>query len=148
MIRVYLDTCCLNRPLDDQTQQRVKLESEAIFVILRQVAHGQWTMIGSGALDDEVARIANPDRREQVQEFARAATAHVLVDEDCRRRGRELEGMGFGAYDALHLACAEAVVADVLLTTDDALVRRARRLQQMLSVRVANPRTWLQEIRE
>ena len=26
---VYLDNCCYNRPFDDQTQERVHLESEA-----------------------------------------------------------------------------------------------------------------------
>jgi hypothetical protein len=28
-VLIYLDVCCLNRPLDDQTQERVRLESEA-----------------------------------------------------------------------------------------------------------------------
>jgi predicted nucleic acid-binding protein len=148
MVRVYLDTCCLNRPLDDQTQHRVRLESDAIIVILRQIARGQWTLIGSGAVDDEVAAIPDPDRREKVQEFAHTAAEHIHVDADRRHRGLQLEGLGFQAYDALHLACAEAAMADVLLTTDDAFVRRARRLRQELRVRVANPLTWLQEIRE
>jgi len=29
MERVYLDLCCLNRPFDDQTQERIRLETEA-----------------------------------------------------------------------------------------------------------------------
>lgn len=32
---VYLDNCCYNRPFDDQTQERVHLESEAILTILK-----------------------------------------------------------------------------------------------------------------
>ncbi|MGQ0592841.1 MAG: PIN domain-containing protein, partial [Gammaproteobacteria bacterium] len=28
MRRIYLDACCLNRPFDDQQQDRVRLEAE------------------------------------------------------------------------------------------------------------------------
>ncbi|MBE2197400.1 MAG: hypothetical protein IAE79_02240 [Anaerolinea sp.] len=27
-MRVYLDVCCLNRPFDDQSQERIQLEAE------------------------------------------------------------------------------------------------------------------------
>lgn len=148
MTRVYLDTCCLNRPMDDQTQERVRLESEAIIVILERVARGEWTMIGSGVLDDEIAAIPDPELRRRVQKSARAATEYVPYGVAVRRRGRELQAAGVPGYDSLHLACAEAAGADVLLTTDDAFVRRARRLLQDLQVRVTNPLTWLREIAE
>ena len=29
-MKIYLDVCCLNRPFDDQTQDRIHLESEAV----------------------------------------------------------------------------------------------------------------------
>jgi predicted nucleic acid-binding protein len=148
MIRIYLDTCCFNRPLDNQEQERVRLESEAIIVILQQVARGEWALIGSGALDDEIAAIPDPELRIRVQEVALTATEYVPLDTPSRHRGLELQAMGVPGYDSLHLACAEAAGADVLLTTDDAFVRRARRLREKLRVRVANPLTWLQEIRE
>lgn len=32
---VYADVCCLNRPLDDLQQSRVKLEAEAMLSILQ-----------------------------------------------------------------------------------------------------------------
>jgi len=56
-----------------------------------------------------------------------------------------LEDRGFGAVDALHLACAEKAKADVLLTTDDLLLRKSGKYSAMLTVRVANPLTWLEE---
>jgi len=33
---VYLDVCCLNRPFDDQSQDRIHLESEAVLLILER----------------------------------------------------------------------------------------------------------------
>ena len=37
MVRIYIDTCCLNRPFDDQTQDRIHLETEAILIILKHM---------------------------------------------------------------------------------------------------------------
>jgi predicted nucleic acid-binding protein len=61
------------------------------------------------------------------------------------RRGEELEKLAFQTYDALHLACAESGRADVFLTTDDRLLRVAKRVAASLKVRVANPLDWLRE---
>ena len=33
-MNVYLDTCSLQRPLDDQTQIRIRLEAEAVLAII------------------------------------------------------------------------------------------------------------------
>ncbi|WP_420127363.1 PIN domain-containing protein [Longimicrobium sp.] len=146
MIRVYLDTCCYSRPSDDQTQLRVRLESEAILDILERAARGEWTIIGSGAVQKELAAIRDPDRQVGAKGLAGYSAEHVYLDEAQHRRGEALERMGLRGYDSVHVACAEAGGADVLLTTDDALIRRARRLRQQLAVRVANPVSWLEEI--
>jgi hypothetical protein len=146
MIRVYLDTCCYSRPSDDQTQLRVRLESEAILDILERAIRGEWTIIGSGAVQAELAVIRDPDRQLAAKELAGYSAEHVYLDEDRHERGKALERMGLRGYDSVHVACAEAAGADVLLTTDDALIRRARRLQHQLAVRVANPVSWLEEI--
>ena len=145
MIRVYLDTCCFSRPLDDQEQLRVKLETDAVLDILEHCARGEWTLIGSAAVKTELAAIGNYARRLGAEELAAFAMEHVTMDAEFLRRGEILERMGFGVYDSLHVACAEAATADVLLTTDDGLVRRARRMQHEVGIRVANPLTWLKE---
>lgn len=46
---VYLDVCCFNRPYDDQTQDRVRLEAEAVLLILRRIEAGEWRLSVSGA---------------------------------------------------------------------------------------------------
>lgn len=32
-MRIYLDNCCFNRPFDDQSQLRIRLETEAKLVV-------------------------------------------------------------------------------------------------------------------
>lgn len=61
-------------------------------------------------------------------------------------RGTHLESLGFKWLDALHIACAESGQADILLTTDDRMLRRAKRFHLQLRVRVENPYTWLEEM--
>ena len=31
---IYLDMCCLKRPFDDQSKSRIRLEAEAVLVVL------------------------------------------------------------------------------------------------------------------
>lgn len=70
----------------------------------------------------------------------------VRVEPADRERARRLAAMGFGAFDALHVACAERAGADVLLTTDDRFVNRAARHTAEIRVRVVNPVVWLTEV--
>ena len=51
--------------------------------------------------------------------------------------------LGFKFYDALHLAFAEAGGADVFLTTDDRLLRKAQQYRDSINVTVENPVIWL-----
>jgi hypothetical protein len=39
-MRVYLDACCLNRPFDDRSQDRIRLEAEAVLAIIERVETG------------------------------------------------------------------------------------------------------------
>ncbi len=34
---VYMDLCCFNRPFDDQTQDRIYLETEAKLIIQKNI---------------------------------------------------------------------------------------------------------------
>ena len=65
-MRIYLDVCCLNRPFDDQTQDRIHLESEAVILILKRVRSGNWEWISSEAVDFEVRQTPDAERRRRV----------------------------------------------------------------------------------
>jgi len=44
--KVYFDVCCLNRPFDDQNQARIRLEAEAVLMMLNRCEAGDWEWIG------------------------------------------------------------------------------------------------------
>lgn len=148
MRTVYLDACCLNRPFDDQTQDRIRLESEAVLLILSHIERGEWRWIGSDVLDFEIRQMPALERRQRVQALMRNGANSVSLEPEVVDRAVELEAMGIDSYDALHLACAERAAVDVFLTTDDRLLRRARHHAEALKVRVENPLTWLDQITE
>ncbi|WP_256875212.1 hypothetical protein [Nostoc sp. C052] len=54
--------------------------------------------------------------------------------------------LGFKNYDALHIACAEVGNADILLTTDDRMLRLVARCRNLLQVRVENPLHWVMKV--
>ena len=58
-------------------------------------------------------------------------------------RATELEALGFHAFDAMHLACAESGQVDYFLTTDDKLLRRTRRFARQLTIKVDTPINYL-----
>ncbi len=142
-LSIYLDVCCLNRPFDDQSQPRIRLESEAILLILGRLALGEWSWIGSEAILREVDRTPDSERRHQVSTLVGAMGTIIEVNEAALARAGQLTPLGFKALDALHVACAEIGSADVFLTTDDRLVRAAKRAGDQIRTRVDNPLSWL-----
>jgi hypothetical protein len=46
-VKLYLDTSVYNRPLDDQTQPRIWLETLALGLILQLVESGDATLVNS-----------------------------------------------------------------------------------------------------
>lgn len=143
-MKIYLDTCCLSRPFNDQTPARIRRETEAIEIILKNFSTGDWHWIVSGVLTLEVDNNRDVSQRIQIKSQMADAYINVPIREIEKARGRDLEKLGFKRLDALHLACAERGNADVFLTTDDRLLRRAKRLSSKLHVRVENPYNWLQ----
>lgn len=144
-MRIYLDVCCLNRPFDDQAQDRVRLESEAVLTILSRGQTEGWTLLGGEVIDIEISKIPDNNRRQKVSILASMLQSYVVVDEDTEKRAVELEALGFKSFDSLHIACAEKGRANVLLTTDDELVRKGAEKKAVLTVRVENPVKWLME---
>lgn len=113
MVDIYLDVCCLNRPFDDQSQERIRLKLEAIFAIFDALDAGELRWHSSTVVSEEVARTRNPERRLQLEELLAAAHHTLKIGPGERSRAEELIAAGIDATDALHLAAAEASGVEV-----------------------------------
>lgn len=52
--RIYMDVCCLNRPFDDSSQDRIRLETEAVLSIYRKYRMGEWQLMSREVIDLEI----------------------------------------------------------------------------------------------
>ena len=144
-MKIYLDVCCLNRPFDDQSQDRIHLEAEAILTILKHVDEGRWKLVSSDTVVYEIKKTTNDQRKERLLSINNRVEIYVTVDKRIFDRSSVIKEIGFTTYDAMHIACAEFAQVDVFLSTDDKLVNLALKNKDQLLVAVRNPLLWLQE---
>lgn len=144
-MKIYLDTCSLQRPLDSKIQVRIILEAEAVLSILGWCESAMLALVCSDALSYEIERNPNPTRREYALETLRKAKVWVEFNASIEERARMLNVEGFKPLDALHLASAEAVAVDYFCTCDDKLLRRANKYKG-LQIKVISPLELIREI--
>lgn len=144
VLRIYMDLCCLNRPFDDLSQDRVYLEAEAVLSIISHCEEKKWILVSSGAIDFELLKLPDVDRYEQIQTIYAVASERIRLTEQTEKRAVFFQQNGLKPFDSLHLALAEAGKVSVFLTTDDRLLRAAKKLN--LKIKIANPVSWLMEV--
>jgi predicted nucleic acid-binding protein len=144
--KIYLDVCCLNRTLDDLEQSRIRLEAEAVTEIIQNCEDGKWILMNSDVIEFEVSQHPDSSKQEKVNSILSVASIYIQASEDIDLRAEELMKLNFKFQDALHLAFTEAGDADIFLTTDDRLLRKAKQYKNTLKIEVENPTIWLMNI--
>ena len=149
-MRIYLDCCCYNRPFDDQSQNRIHDESEAILSIMKRCREDSgYTILGSTVLNMELDKIADTAKKANVTSLAKIIRETIVYTTEIRERAVELQKLeSIRKMDSLHLASAEKGHADVFLSTDDKLLKACQRIQDILKVKVKNPIYYLAEVNE
>jgi hypothetical protein len=127
-MRLYVDLSCFNRPFDDQAQERIRLETEAVLFVLTRVMEGKDTLLWSWVLSFENDNHPRADRRDEIAVWQDKAERTIDISEKLEERARQFAEAGLAALDAAHVAAAEIGGADIVLTCDDVMMRRAARL--------------------
>ena len=141
---IYMDNCCFNRPFDDLSDDKVRLESEAVLTIVHHCEQGIWDCCGSDVLYDEIDRMDDPVKKDKVLNLYNFTAVNVEMNEYVIERVNKLITANIKPFDAFHIACAESANADVLLTTDKKLINASKRTE--MYVRIENPVIWLMEV--
>uniref|UniRef100_Q3AS80 PIN domain-containing protein n=1 Tax=Chlorobium chlorochromatii (strain CaD3) TaxID=340177 RepID=Q3AS80_CHLCH len=145
-MKIYLDVCCLNRPFDDQTQDKIHLESEAVLTIIRHLEKKDWEWISSSVVLYEVQKIPNRDRKQRILRLCDKSSEVILLNKEIYRFAEILNKKGIASYDALHLACAHFANVDFFLSTDERLIKKAQKNIDIFNMVIDNPLYWLQTI--
>jgi predicted nucleic acid-binding protein len=112
--------------------------------VLRRIIEGSDTLVWSWVLSFENDKHPKPDRRDEIAVWEARAERSIAVSADLEERARQIARQGIPALDAAHLASAEAAGAEIMLTCDDVVLRRAPRLR--LTLRVLDPVAYLSEV--
>lgn len=144
-MKVYLDNCCYNRLLDDRSYSQIYFERNSVMLILELAEKSGIQLVGSEMLVREMADAADSYKRAVLQMVYGLCTEEIKVTSQILDRAEEIRHMSNIKYkDSIHLACAEAANADVLLTTDKKFMNNCNRMKTY--TRVLNPNQWLLEV--
>jgi predicted nucleic acid-binding protein len=145
-MKIYLDNCCFNRPFDDQTQEKIHLESEAVLAIIKRCGLLNYEILGSAALDLEIGQIPDIHKKQKVKLFyEQTITEKISYNQGVLKRVKELQEISaIRMFDRFHLAFAENANADILLTTDFRFERACSKMN--LNVKVLNPINYFMEV--
>lgn len=137
MKKIYLDVCTLCRPFDNQNDMRIRLETDAYYLILQAIENQRFEMIVSSMHSKELESITDIKERLQIVHFLDEFGKSQKVDTNkVKKRANELILQNIGIADAVHLAFAEQS-SDYLITCDDKFEKRSKRIKT--NIEVINP---------
>jgi len=135
---LYLDYNCFQRGFDDPRQVRIQMEALACREIFVRAENDQVRLVWSFMHEDETVLCPFPERKYEVLRLATLCQVRVGPKEEIRSLAHAFQEQGgLSAKDAIHLACASYISADVFVTCDDRLIRQVKQLN--LEIRVTNP---------
>ncbi len=142
MKKVYLDVNIYNRPFDDQSQVRIRLETISIFSIMQRIKKRELLLVWSFIIDYENSLNPYDDVRQEVDFLSSIASKSILPSDTIVTQAMKFESMGIKPRDALHVACALEAGADYFLTCDDKLINKASSIR---GLKILNPIRFIEE---
>lgn len=130
-MKIYLDNCCFNRPFDDQSQIRIRLEAEAKLKIQSDIQDGNFELIWSYILEAENMENPFEERRNAIVDWKQRSTDIIKENSTIVDKAGKLNQIGLRSKDALHLACAIFAGCRYFLTTDDKILNKNNLLDEI-----------------
>lgn len=144
-MKIYLDVCSIQRPLDTKTQVRIILEADAVLGIIAACESNEIELVSSQVLLFEINRNPNPTRRAYALEVLSKARDFIELDEKAEKRAKEFIAISIKRLDALHLAIAEKSHVDYFCTCDDKFLKKAMVIEN-LKIKVVSPIELIKEL--
>jgi predicted nucleic acid-binding protein len=137
MKTLYLDVCTYCRPFDEQQSLRIRLETDAVYLILKHIEQSNYCAVLSPVHFEEINAIREIEERLKLNTLLeRLKTPFEFNNQLARERAEILYTLGFGVADAAHIAFAEQI-ANIFITCDDRLLKRCQR--PTLGISAMNP---------
>jgi hypothetical protein len=142
-MKIYLDNCCFNRPFDDQSQIRIRIETEAKLNIQENIRSGKFQLVWSYLLDYENNKNPYFERIAQIVGWKKYAITDIEETNQLLERANSLNQFGFQNIDSLHIACAIIAKCDYFLTTDDKILNKSNKITD---IDITDPIGFIKEV--
>ncbi|MCR4289589.1 MAG: hypothetical protein NUV86_04935 [Candidatus Scalindua sp.] len=142
-MKIYLDNCCFNRSFDDQSQLRIKLETEAKLSIQEEIRTGNLELTWSYILDYENSKNPYEDRKELMKGWKKYAVIDIQENAEILKKADSLNSTGFKKMDSLYVACAIISRCNFFLTTDDNILKQSEVLE---GIKIDDPIGFIKEV--
>ena len=126
MLKVYLDTCCYNRPFDKSHDSSVQFETAAKLFIQSLIKYGDIVLASSLILHSEIAENPSKYKKDSILRFVNEYAGEYIGSERMEEAlmiSNEIIKTGIKAFDAAHIACAILANCDYFITTDKRLLK-------------------------
>jgi len=140
---VYLDNCCFNRPFDDQSHLRIKLETEAKIKIQDDILNKNIRLVWSYILEYENNKNPFEERKRSIKKWKNNSCTDIDENEHIVRNAKKFRQLGFKTKDSLHIACAVFAKCDYFLTTDDKILTKSGLVAE---IKITDPIGFIKEV--
>jgi predicted nucleic acid-binding protein len=135
-MRIYMDNCCLNRPFDDQSKIRIRLEAEAVLFIQGKIAAHEIELAWSYIIDYENSFNPFDEKQSAINDLKAFVTIDTEETAGILKNAGAIQKIGLKVFDSLHVACAMEAGCDYFLTTDDSMLKK---LSGFAKIKVISP---------
>lgn len=117
-MKIYLDNSVLNRPFDDQSLPKIRLETTAAVLIFELIESKKIKLVNSSVIEYENSKNPFFERKIWISVYLSRATLYQKLNQRIKKRAKEIEELKIAPIDSLHLASAEAAGVDYFVTCD------------------------------
>lgn len=128
-VLIYFDTNSYARPFDDQTQSRIRKETDSLLVIIEAVRNEKILLLSSDILLFEIHNIFDEEKRAKVLQYLSFCTRHIEQSDEALELGKQIQRQCHTkSRDALHVASAILGGAQYCLSCDNTVtaIKHAR----------------------
>ena len=132
-MKIYLDNSVLNRPFDNQSIPKIRLETIALFYILELIEKKKVKLVNSSIIEYENSKNPFIERKLWIEKIFSKATIYQKITPEIKKLAKEIEKQRISPLDSLHLSSAIASKVDYFITCDYTLVKRYKNKLQVIN---------------
>ena len=140
-----MDNCAIQRPLDDKSNLRNRIEAEAVMGLFELFEEQKLELVNSEVLLFELNNTPDEERIHFGKKVLSLCQEIIPLTNVVREKAIEYEGAGIQPIDALHLATAVVSKIEYLCTCDDKFLKNARKLKN-IGIKIILPTDLIKEV--